>query len=99
MAKLWITEFQFIGSDATNARPQVAYHPPLATQTPITLGATTQSAAFNADTRFVRLRADGICHYVVGSNPTATTNDTPLDANVVEYIGVPAGMKIAVIAG
>ena len=99
MAKLWITEFKFIGSDATNARPQVAYHPPVATQTPITLGASTQSAAFNAETRYIRLRADATCHYVVGTNPTATTNDTPLDANSPEHIGVPAGMKLAVIAG
>lgn len=99
MSKLWITEFQSVGPANSGVKAQIAQHPPVAIQAPIVLGASTQSAAFNAATTFVRLRCDAICHYVVGVNPTATTNDTPLDPNNAEYIGVHAGMRLAVIAG
>lgn len=99
MAKLWITELQSMGSDRLGNTLPVPAFPAVVSQTPITLGATAQSAAFNAATRYLRLRSDGICHYVVGANPTATVNDTPLDANSVEYIGVSPGMKLAVITG
>jgi len=99
MSKLWITEFQSVGPANSAVKAPIANHPPVATQTPITLGASAQSAFFSPATTFVRLRADAICHYVVGVNPTATTNDTPLDANSAEHIGVPAGMRLAVILG
>lgn len=99
MAKLWITEFNYLGSNATGARPPVALHPPVAVQTPVTFsGTSAQSAAMATDTTYVRLEADAACHYAVGSNPTATTNNTRLPADVVEHIGIPAGYKIAVIA-
>lgn len=99
MSKLWITEFQSVGPSNSAVNAQIPRHPPVAVQVPIVLGASTKSAAFNSETTFVRLRCDAICHYVVGVDPTATTNDTPLDPNNPEYIGVPAGMKLAVIAG
>jgi len=98
MSKLWITEFASLGPDASGLPGPIPQYPPVATQPPLTLGATQQSAAFNAATRFVRLRADGICHFVVGTGSfSATTNDTPLDANAPEYIAVQPGMKLAVI--
>lgn len=99
MPKLWITEFQSVGPANSGVKAQIAQHPPVATQTPIVLGASTQSAVFNAATTYIRLRCDAICHYVVGVNPVATTNDTPLDPNNAEHIGVPAGMRLAVIVG
>lgn len=98
MSKLWITEFASLGSDASGLSSPIPQYPPVATQTPLTLGATQQSAAFNAATRYVRLRADGDCHFVIGSGSfSATVNDTPLDANAAEYIAVHPGMKLAVI--
>lgn len=100
MAKLWITEYKDVGADASGLQVSVARHPPAAVQTPITFsGTSAQSAAFSASTRFIRLRADATCHFTVAANPMATTNDTPLDANSAEYFEVPAGSKIAVIAG
>lgn len=98
MSKLYITEFATLGPDASGTSVPIPQYPPVATQTPLTLGATQQSAAFNAATRFIRLRADGACHFVIGSGSfSATVNDTPLDANAPEYIGVNPGMKLAVI--
>lgn len=100
MAKLWITEYSTIGADTTALPMPIAHHPPVTVQTPVTVGASsTQSAAFNAATRFVRLRSDVTCHFVIGSNPTATTDYTPLDANAAEYFHVVPGLKLAVIAG
>ena len=49
---------------------------------------------------YVRLRADETCHIAIGVNPTATTANTlKLGAGDVEWIGVPNGQRIAVIAG
>lgn len=98
MPKLWITEYSYAGADASGSPLPMAAHPPAAVQTPVNVtGTSAQSAAFGSTTRFVRLRADIACHFVVGTNPTATTNDTPLDANSAEYFQVPAGHKIAAI--
>lgn len=100
MPKLWITEYATAGADSTGLPMPIASHPPAAVQTPVDIsGTSAQSAAFSAKTRFVRLRSDATCHFLVGSNPTATTNSTPLDANSAEYFEVPAGQKLAVIAG
>lgn len=50
---------------------------------------------------FVRLVADEPCHIAIGANPTATTaNALKLgQAGAVEWVGVAAGDRIAVIAG
>ncbi len=59
-------------------------------------GTSVQSSAFTTST-LVRLVADGNCHYDIGVNPTATTSEAYLPANVGECIRIPAGYKIAVI--
>lgn len=100
MSKLWITEYKNAGADAAGQKMQIAKHPPVAVQIPITFsGTSAQSAAFAATTRFIRIRSDAICHFTIAADPTATTNDTPLDAYSAEYFEVPAGQKLAVIAG
>lgn len=49
---------------------------------------------------YVRLRADEACHVAIGVNPTATTaNALKLGPAGVEWVGVPNGHRIAVIAG
>ena len=64
----------------------------------VTISATTaQSAALNADTKFVRVLADANCCIIAADNPTATTSDLPLTAEGAEYFGVIAGQKIAAI--
>jgi len=61
----------------------------------VAFNASTQSAAFDA--QIVRIQATENCHIVVGSNPTATTSDTPLWKDNPEYIHIEPGDKIAVI--
>ena len=60
--------------------------------------ASTQSAAFNVGTRFVRLHPSAHCHVLFGANPTATTDKMMMQANTEEIFEVTAGEKVAVIA-
>jgi hypothetical protein len=67
------------------------------TQSVAVSGTSAQSTAVSAATGYVRLFATTLCHIRIGSNPTATTSNMPLGANVPEYFVVPSGMKVAAI--
>lgn len=74
---------------------------------PITVGsASVQSDAIAAlgssGSRVLALyykSTDGECHIAVGVNPTASTSDRPLPANVETYVVVDDAEKLAVIRG
>lgn len=53
--------------------------------------------AFGAQTYQVRLSANTACHYALGASPTASVADPFLPANIVEYVTVAPGQKIAAI--
>jgi hypothetical protein len=95
MTTLYITEYA--GTLAENT--QVSHDPPLAEQTVANAGGATQSAAFNASTRLIRLHTDSICSVLIGTNPVATTSSGRMAANTTEYRGVVAGqnMRLSVI--
>src|SRR5262245_29712468 len=69
----------------------------------VSIGASSvQSAAFDTSDaqhppRLIRICATGACHYLVGANPSALATSPLLPANVVEYLNVRPGEKIAVI--
>lgn len=92
MATLYIEEFANVCS--ITGLPQ---EPSAATQTVTISGASAQSAAFGAATRYVRLHSDVSMSYLFGANPTATTSKPRLAAGVTEYFGVVAGQKVAAI--
>lgn len=91
MAKLYITEYA--AADINSAM-----EPPLVEQTVNIAGASAQSAAFNAETRLLRLHTDAICSVKFGRDPTATTSSRRMPANATEYVTVEAGIKVAVIS-
>jgi hypothetical protein len=97
MATLWIREYRDSGV-AGAGRPIPVAAEPGTDQTPVTFTTSTQSAAFGATTRFITIIGSAAFHYVVGSNPTATTNALKVPADVPHDIAVTAGHKIAVIA-
>lgn len=97
MADLYITEFQASGNSVSGAQLQVGVQPAVAMQK-VTFSASTQSAAFDSRTVFLRLHPTADCHIIVGTDPTATTNHMPMLADSTEYFGVLPGMKLAVIA-
>lgn len=95
MAALYITEYAEAKIIDGRMIP-VGVEPPLTVQKVAIGGASAQSAALNAKTKFVELHADAICSYKVGTNPTATANDTRMAANTTKFIGVgEANLKIA----
>jgi len=97
MATLYITEFAQAGLDALNNPMPFASAPPKATQTvAITVGSVA-SAAFNPDTRLVRVHADAICSIEFGAAPVAAATSARMSAGQTEYYSVRGGMKVAVI--
>jgi hypothetical protein len=100
MAKLYVTEFQKMGHAENSADiggvPQVARLPALTTQV-VTYTTSTASAAFGADTRFIRVHTDAACHILVADTPTATTSHLKMVADQTEYFAVTPGQKIAAV--
>ena len=98
MATLYITEFSVLQSKFLYSTAQMALQPALVDQVVAIGGSSTNSAAFNANTNFVRLHTDAICSIQIGLAPTATTTNARLAANETEYYGVRPGDKVAVIS-
>jgi hypothetical protein len=97
MATLYVTEFSKAGTNP-NGTTQIAVMPPLAEQIVVVGAGSLSSAAFNAATTLIRVATDASCSIAIGTSPAATTSKLRLAANTVEYFGVSAGDKIAVIA-
>jgi len=93
MAVLYISEYATIS--IPNA--PIAAEPSITTQT-LAIGAEVKSAAFNAQTRYVRIHTDAICSIAFGSSPTATTASMRLAAPQTEYFSVTPGHKVSVIS-
>lgn len=88
MAVVYISEYSNLAKDLKIGKVNAGVEPALATQTVAIGGASVQSAALNAKTRFVRLHTDAICSFKFGVNPTATATDARLAANTTEFFGV-----------
>ena len=100
MAKIYITEFTKAASSGDiGGLVPIAQVPSITTQVITHTGSSVQSAGFDAGARFIRVHTDGICHIVVGDNPTATTSNMRMSADQTEYFGVRPGQKLAVIVG
>lgn len=98
MTVLIVTEFASVGKQ-NGGSVGVAFGPAIVSQQIVNTGATTQSAAFNTNTKIVRLATDSICSVKFGTNPTATTADMRMGVNQTEYFAVEpgGGMKLAVV--
>jgi hypothetical protein len=87
----YITEFP-------DAAQPVAKTPALVDQAPVTVSiASAQSAAFGGDSKIARISCDTTVSASFGTNPTATTSNMRLPANVPEYFYVRVGDKVAFI--
>lgn len=94
MAVAYITEYHGL---AMNNLAHMALEPAIAAQV-VAIGAEAKSAAFNSETRYIRVHVDAICSVKIGLAPTATTTDARLAASQTEYFGVKPGDKISVIS-
>ena len=93
---LYIAEFADMQVYNGNLIP-MAYAPPLAEQRITISGTSTQSSAFNAKTKSIRVHTDAICSIALGANPTAAVTNMRMVAGQTEYFAVSPGDKIAVI--
>lgn len=101
MANLYISEYTgvSIGSGqggAANVNVSAGQEPALVEQQ-VVYTTSTQSAAFNAQTHFVRIHTDSICSILFGANPTAVITSKRMAANQTEYFGVTPGQKVAAV--
>jgi hypothetical protein len=94
MAALYITEYQDILR--INGVVQVPVEPAIAEQK-VTFTTSTQSSAFNASTRYVRIHTDAICSIKFGLNPTAVVTEKRMAADSTEYFAVSTGHKVAAV--
>ena len=97
MATLYITEFSSGGPDSRGVQLQVGKLPAITSQAVTISGTSAQSAALNANTRFVRVLSDTACYLVAGDNPTATSSNMRILADTPEYFAVTGGQKLAAI--
>lgn len=96
MANLYISEYAGIAENSLGVPVPAPMEPSVAEQKVAFTGATA-SAAFNADTKFVKLTADADSHVKFGSDPTAATSNQPLKANTPQFFGVEGGHKVSAI--
>lgn len=96
--KLYITEYAQVAVDSVDRSVLCGQEPPLAEQVVDYTAGSTQSAAFNAKTKFIRIHTDSICSVLVGANPTATTNSGRMVAGQTEFKGVDPS-KVNGVAG
>jgi hypothetical protein len=95
MATLWVTEYGEPATPRGIVLP-IAKEPRVANQT-VTFTTTTQSSAFNTETRYVRIVSSADCHLEFGSDPTATTSTQKLLAGQEAWRSVVAGHKVAAV--
>lgn len=90
-----ISEYANLVMDEAGRIVPVAVEPSITTQN-VTYTSSAQSAAFNANTRFIRIVCDAKAHYVFSANPTATAAAPYLAADAPEYFGVARGSSLEV---
>ena len=98
MATLHIAEFTAMPKDANGNVLQIGKMPPATTQV-VTYTSSTQSSAFGAETKFIRVIASAAAHLVFGANPTATATAPWVAASTAEFFAVVPGQKVAVYDG
>ena len=82
-----ISEYTTMITDRQGRWVPVAMEP--ATVQTVTYTTETDSAAFAATTRFIRIVCDAKAHYIFSSNSTAATASSPyLVADTPEYFGL-----------
>ena len=97
-SRVWISEFAVVGqSGVGGTNTQMAPLPTITNQSTLDIsGGVQSSAAFNVQTRYIRIVCEVQCAVKVGG--TATTSDTLMGALSPEYFGVQPGATISVIA-
>lgn len=97
MSILYISEHESLASTVDGVVTAVPM-PSTTDQTVDFSGGADSSDAFASETTFVQVVADAACHIAFGDDPTATTDNFLLPANVPRIYGVRGGQKVSAIA-
>ncbi|MBR1033907.1 hypothetical protein [Bradyrhizobium liaoningense] len=97
-SRVWISEFAVLTATASGGSAgQMAAIPSIATQSTLDIsGGVQSSAAFNAQTKYIRIVCEVQC--AISGSGTATTSSTLIPALSPEYFGVQPGATVSVIA-
>jgi hypothetical protein len=97
-SRVWISEFGVLTATASGGSPgQMAAIPAITIQSTLDIsGGVQSSAAFNAQTKYIRIICEVQC--AVNGGGTATTSSTLIPALSPEYFGVQPGATVSVIA-
>lgn len=99
MAKLYITEYQFMGAQGYGESNMPRDGNGTIHQAPVDFtGGATPSEAFGQNTAYIEIWSDADCLYAIGTDPDADDGGTPLTAKTSKFVGVPAGGKLSVVA-
>lgn len=98
MSTVSVTQFSAIGV-VSNGSLMCPQSPFIASEDISASTVSAQSAAFDSQTRFVRVVSDANVRVRFGANPTATATDMPVRADQPEYFAVSPGLKLAAIEG
>ena len=99
MAKLHITELSYVPQDPDGTPLWIANMSQIVTQQVVTYTTSSPSAAFNSNTKFIRVYSDAKAFLDFGGSPTADVNGIPLPADLPEYFAVSPGSKLAAYDG
>lgn len=98
MANLYIQEYLKVATDQQGKVVQAGIEPAIKSQK-VAFTTTTQSAAFDNNTTFIRVFSDTACYLQFGTNPTAVTAaGLPIAANTAEFFAIYPGQSLKVAA-
>lgn len=98
MAIVSVSEYHRLARDSQNNPIQTGAEPARVYQEVAIAAGSTQSAAFDTATRFVRVHADAPCRVAFGVNPTAAVGTSMrMAASATEFFEVQPGHKVAII--
>ncbi len=96
-----VHEYEKQAVDARGYPVPVGQEPALVTQTKLSDGSSDTFAAFNALTRFIMVKTDGIVSIAIGVAPTAVVKASAgnfrMATDETLYIGVFGGQVMAII--
>lgn len=100
MATAYIREYSNLLRDEGGNAVQAGLEDGNQTGQTVTFAISTQSAAFQSNTRFIRITCDAEAFLDFGTNPTAVAADgIQVQADVPEFFGVTPGQKVAIWDG
>lgn len=100
MANAYIREYRYLCGDDNGKIIQAGHEDGYTAGQTFAFTSSTQSAAFQSTTRFVRITADAEAFLDFGTNPTAAATDgIQIQADTPEFFGVVPGQKVAFYDG